>query len=339
MQNLKPKISITVLSYNGGKRIIPTLESCKLQIYKDKELIISDDASSDGITPKIIEDWLSENEYFFKRVVFLKNQANTGIVTNSRSAAILATGDVIFPIGQGDLIYGPETTERISDEIERQRSYGLKDPYLWLGHFKSFTMKHGTKINFYRHCSTKNDLDLIEKYPEKALEKMIHRNFIGGPSFIHNSQYFADDIFPLPETINNINDYSCTLWNIINKHRIGIIRQFIRWYEIGIGICSRPNNKMNEDQKAMITWLKTLYPDFGVRKQEYEVNCKNHWQRMTRHPLIFTNDVLKYIVRKSTEALPFEQKWMTDVAKESSPPFEEKIFSPQYYPDEYNGIF
>ena len=325
---------MTVLSYNGGKRIIPTLESCKLQTHKDKELIISDDASPDGITPKIIEDWLSENEHFFKKVVFIKNQVNTGIAKNSRNAAIHATGVIIFPIGQGDLIYGPETIERISHEIEKQRLEGLREPYLWLGHFQSFVMKNGTKANHHFPMSTKKDFDLIEGYPDKFLRKMLRKNFIGAPSFIYNAKYFDDDIFPLPEIIRHIDDYPCTLWNLINKHRIGIIRQFIRWYEFGIGMSRNPDSKYKKEKETIFQWLDNLFPDIEIKKrQDYKFNCKNHWQRMTRHPLIFTSDALEYIAWEFTEALSLTQRWPVKVEKESSLPFDEKIFSSQYYPE------
>ena len=338
---MKPKISMVVISYNGGKRLIPTLESHKLQTYKDKELIIADDASPDGITHKIIEDWLSENERYFKRVVFTKNQLNVGGVKNFRNATIQTTGDVIFVTEQGDLIYGSETIECISNEVEKQRLDGLKDPYIWLGHFKSFTMKNGTKTNYYFPFSTKNDFDLIKKYPDKALKKILKGNFICGASLIFSSRYFDENIYSHPETIVNLGDYPCLLWNLINKHRIGIIRQFIHWYEFGIGISSRQNSKMNKDVEAMILWIKTLSPDIGkkfedmrIKEKEYTVTCKNRWQRMTRHPFIFTSNVLKYVVEKI-----YAQIWTKKVENESSSPFEEKMFSSQYYPDKPGGIF
>ena len=353
MKNSKPKISMVIMSYNGGKRLIPTLESHKLQTYKDKELIISDDASPDGITPKIIEDWLSENEHFFKRVIFIKNEVNVGAVNNFRNAVSHATGDVIFQTEQGDVIYGPETIELISNEIEKQRLNGLRDPYIWLGHFKSFLVKNGVKKEVVFQVSAKRDFDLIEKYPDKALGKMLRANFIGGASLIFSSSYFDGDVFPHPETIKNLGDYPCLLWNLIYKKRIGIIRQFIRWYEFGAGISSRPNEKMNSDVEAMILWLETLssglekrYKDIAVIKKEYGLNCKTHWQRMARHPFIFTGNALKYlmrrfkyIVRRFGEALHHKQRWIIEAEKESSPSFEEEKFSFQYYPDKPDGIF
>ena len=334
MKSFKPKISMVVKSYNGGERLIPTLESCKLQTYQDKELIISDDASPDGITPKIIEDWLSENEHYFKRVVFIKNEVNVGAVKNTRNAVMQTTGDVVFSTTQGDLIYGSETIERISKEIEKQRLDGLKDPYIWLGHFKSFVMKSGTKTKFYYPVSTKSDFDLIEKYPDKALEKMKIANFICGVSLIFNSKYYDDNIYPLPKTMKNLGDYPCLLWNLINKHRIGIIRQFIHWYEYGVGVSSRPNPKLIADMDEMAIWLSKIDPSIGTAQGK-----KTHWQRIIREIIRPFKQAHKHIHRQIWANKIWAKIWAKKVEKESSPSFEEKMFLPQYYPDKPDGIF
>ena len=331
---MKPQISMIILSYNGGERLIPTLESHKLQTYKNKELIISDDASPDGITPKIIENWLSKNERYFKRVVFMKNEVNAGAVKNWYNASTKATGDVIFTTEQGDLIYGPETIERISNEIGKQRLGGLKDPYVWLGHFKSFLMKNGFKKGaFLPKGPTKKHFDLVEKYPEKVLKEAMKSWFIMGPSLIHNSNYFDNDVFPHPASIRYMGDTPCFLWNLINKHRIGIIRQFIRWYESGVGISSRPSPKMRADMDEIAIWLSKINPGIGM---EYKIaqGKKPNWQRIIREIIRPFKQVHKYIHRQIWTKI-----WTKKIEKESSLSFEEKMFSSQYYPDKPDGIF
>ena len=217
-------------------------------------------------------------------MLFIKNAVNLGAVKNWHNASAKATGDVVFLTEQGDLMYGPETIERISNEIEKQRLDGLKDPYVWLAHFKSFKMKNGTKSNYYFPVSTKNDFDLIENYPKKALEKMIQANFICGSSLIFNSKYFDKDIYPHHESIKNLGDYPCLLWNLINRNRIGTIRQFIHWYEYGVGVSSRPNDKLNKDIYAMFQWLETLYPDIVT---EYTNNLWNLTQFCNRFKKVY----------------------------------------------------
>lgn len=344
---MKPKISLLVLSYNGGRRVIPTLESCKLQTYKN-ELIISDDASTDnGETVRIIEDWLSENEVHFERVEFIKNSVNKGIVRNFRDAALRATGEVIFGQGQRDLIYGPETIERVADEIERQRLSGLADPYIWLGHFRSFSFVNGNKINKkFWQCSQPEHFELIEKSPDKALKKLMAGNFIGGPSAIYNVNYFGEGVFPIPENIKFIEDYPSFVWMLVNKNRFGFIREFIHWYENGVGICHKPNPKMVSDWVSIGEWLMEIEPSIATEyakriafNQEYRVRCKTRWQRMTRHPIIFSKNVARFIWNKFIELSDIKDRWIPKVAESSSPSFGDELFAPENYPPKPEGIF
>jgi len=340
---MKPKISMIVIAYNGGERLIPTLESHKLQTYPNKELIIGDDASPDGRTQKIIEDWLSENEHFFERVVFIKNQVNAGAVKNFYTAATQATGDVIFQTEQGDLIYGSETIARISDEIEKQRLDGLKDPYIWLGYTRAFSMKNARKTNVYYPYSTKSDLDLIEKKPEVALRNVMYGNFIGGTSLIFSSKYFDKNVYPHPTSIKNLGDYPCLLWNLINKHRIGTIRQFIHWYEFGVGISSVSNNKMQKDCEAVFPWLVTLSDNGGnlskemLKRMSDYIDCKNTYQHMLKYPSIFIDKAQRHLVRKF-RAVFYGWVLNKNIGRVSSPSFEEDMFPPQYYPHKSDGV-
>ena len=52
-QDIKPLVSIIVITYNSAKFVLETLESAKAQTYQNIELIISDDCSSDNT----IEIW------------------------------------------------------------------------------------------------------------------------------------------------------------------------------------------------------------------------------------------------------------------------------------------
>ncbi len=50
-------VSIVVITYNSAKFILETLESSKAQTYKNIELIISDDCSTDN-TVEICQQWI-----------------------------------------------------------------------------------------------------------------------------------------------------------------------------------------------------------------------------------------------------------------------------------------
>lgn len=97
----EPLVSVTVCSYNSSKTVIETLESIKLQTYKDIELIISDDDSMDD-SVKICEKWVDENKGRFQRVRIITHSPNTGTSANLNRALSEAKGEWIKTIAADD---------------------------------------------------------------------------------------------------------------------------------------------------------------------------------------------------------------------------------------------
>lgn len=240
------KITALVQSYCGETRIIPTLESCKLQDYPYKDLVVADDASDDGKTISIIENWLKNNIEYFESVTFIKNSENLGIVKNYRNAALNAKGEIILPLGQGDTYYSPQTFSLVAKEVERQRKSGLQDPLVWLGYYKSYEFNpewqevndHLQSYPFY--------MEMLKGPTEEALELLLQRNYIGAPSFVYHARYFQDGTFPIPETIKDLEDYGMSVWMLATGNPFGYLPLFVRWYEKGTGLSSSRNNRLVE---------------------------------------------------------------------------------------------
>lgn len=55
MSSTNPLVSVVVITYNSSKYIVETLNSVKKQTYKNIELIITDDCSTDN-TVSVIKD-------------------------------------------------------------------------------------------------------------------------------------------------------------------------------------------------------------------------------------------------------------------------------------------
>ena len=73
-----PLVSVVVITYNSSNYLLDTLESFKAQTYKNIELVITDDHSSDD-TIAISEKWLIANGSFFYSTKLVKAEKNTGI--------------------------------------------------------------------------------------------------------------------------------------------------------------------------------------------------------------------------------------------------------------------
>ena len=100
-------VSVPVATYNSVDFIIETLESIYNQTYKEIELLISDDFSTDGTIEKV-DEWIKQERVIkrFVRIEFIKVPANTGISANcnrfikacqSEWICMVAGDDILLP--------------------------------------------------------------------------------------------------------------------------------------------------------------------------------------------------------------------------------------------------
>jgi glycosyltransferase involved in cell wall biosynthesis len=102
-----PTVSVLVTTYNHANFVRECLDSLLSQTFRDFEVIITDDASSDGTADRIAA-WLSEHALPAR---FLRNETNRGLCANRNTALALARGRFICSLS-GDDAYEPERLER-----------------------------------------------------------------------------------------------------------------------------------------------------------------------------------------------------------------------------------
>lgn len=98
-----PLVSIIVVSYQSERYILDVLESVKRQTYKNIELIITDDGSTD-MTVDISKSWLSQNKHRFIKTQLLTVKSNTGIPANCNRGLSAISGKWIKFIGADDIL-------------------------------------------------------------------------------------------------------------------------------------------------------------------------------------------------------------------------------------------
>ena len=143
-------VSIIMPSYNTASFISKTIESVLNQTYKNWELLIVDDCSTDD-TDEIV------SKYNDKRIVYLKNEKNSGAAISRNRALRNAKGKWIAFLDSDDLWH--------PTKLEKQIKFMKKN-----GHFFSYTSyeeidendvvngvkvtgpKKITKMGMYRYC-------------------------------------------------------------------------------------------------------------------------------------------------------------------------------------------
>jgi len=96
-------VSIIAMTYNSSNYVLETLESAKRQSYRNIELIITDDSSTDD-TVEICREWIGRNEVFFKNVILIESDKNKGIPGNCNKGLKVSTGKWVKLIAGDDIL-------------------------------------------------------------------------------------------------------------------------------------------------------------------------------------------------------------------------------------------
>jgi glycosyltransferase involved in cell wall biosynthesis len=107
-------VSICVPAYNVGRYISHTLESLINQSYRRIEIIVSDNASTDG-TAEIVESYARLDS----RIKYRRNQENIGYVRNIEQVVGRSSGQIVA-VYHADDIYEPEIIERELAVLDRR---------------------------------------------------------------------------------------------------------------------------------------------------------------------------------------------------------------------------
>lgn len=99
----EPLVSIIVITYNSAKYVLETLESALAQTYRNIELIVSDDCSTDN-TVHLVSKWLRTQQGRFLRTVLLTSTSNTGVTLNCQRGVDAAHGRWIKFIAGDDIL-------------------------------------------------------------------------------------------------------------------------------------------------------------------------------------------------------------------------------------------
>lgn len=95
-----PSVSVLMPVYNTEVYVAEAIESILNQTYPHFELIIIDDASTDG-TAEILEQYKNQDD----RIIVLRNQANIGITNSLNKALSISKGNFIARMDADDVSY------------------------------------------------------------------------------------------------------------------------------------------------------------------------------------------------------------------------------------------
>ena len=123
-----PLVSVLLTTYNRENYVAESIESVLAQTWKEFELVIVDDASTDR-TVEIVQRYCVD-----PRVRFVRNEKNLGDYPNRNHAATLAHGEFIKYHDSDDVMY-PHCLELMVRPLidEPRADFAVTSASSWLG--------------------------------------------------------------------------------------------------------------------------------------------------------------------------------------------------------------
>lgn len=111
MSDFSPKVSVMIVTYNQVDLIGETIESVVSQDYENLEVVVADDASTDG-TQAVIAEYEKKYPGVVKPVF---NPVNLNVTGNSNAAFHACTGELVAVLGGDDIFLPGKLSAQVRD--------------------------------------------------------------------------------------------------------------------------------------------------------------------------------------------------------------------------------
>lgn len=243
-----PRVSILMPVYNAGQYLSTALDSILSQSFRDWELILINDGSTDDSESIIMQ-------YDDERIYYIKNTINLKLIKTLNKGIDYCGGQYIARMDADDICH----PDRLKQQVEFLDSH---PEYLMCGTSASVIDHNGKKTGKI-HNLTKNDYLQI--------------NLMFSPSFIHPSMLIRREVLQqnrYNENYKHVEDYE--LWCRIAKQgkvaNIDAELMEYRWHDSNISVV---HNKVQEELKDKI--IKDEIGRLGIITTEEEL----HYHKIT----------------------------------------------------------
>ena len=219
---IRPKISVLMCAFNTERFISKAIESALNQEFKDFELLIIDDASTDQ-TGSIVQKYL-----FDSRIKYFKNVTNLGLARNRNRGLNEARGEYIAILDSDDMWVDKTKLNKQVKFLEENSDCGV------IGTF-------GYKIN--------DNEKMIGKIKYETKDGEIRKRILMFHQFLHSSVVYRrsaiEEAGQFDENLAPAEDYDLIL-KIGTKHSLANLPIFAVNYQL-----HQSNTSSNERRKRV----------------------------------------------------------------------------------------
>jgi glycosyltransferase involved in cell wall biosynthesis len=211
----RPLFSVVLLLYNQARFVEEALASVRDQTWDPIELLVCDDASTDG-SADLAERWALENGARFARWKVLRQEKNRGILPNQLAGIRESRGEYVKTLAADDLLL-PEALEAAADFFGREPGFGLA-----CGGVQAFRVVEG-RMELGGKSPRRRNLPLFSLPAELQYRALATRRYsISAPSvFARRAAYERIDL--ASTGIRLYNDYPTWLSVTLEGFRFGLI--------------------------------------------------------------------------------------------------------------------
>ncbi|WP_417290006.1 glycosyltransferase family 2 protein [Corallibacter sp.] len=271
-----PLVSICIPTYNGGAFIEETLQSALNQTYKNIEIVITDDKSSDN-TLSICNAFAEKDS----RIKVYENTANLGLVGNWCESVEKASSKWVKFLFQDDLLE--------HDCVEKMINAALSSNVNFVICNREYIFEEGFDPKIKKQYAEKlpktelifNDpIVYTPKETAKRISPYIFNNCIGEPpTFLFNKDYYSREDYP--DTYFQLIDYIFILNKILVHNFTFVNEKLVRFRVHNDSESMRNTSKIENDKKA---FHKFIYIQFYEKLQIcYEILHNPLFKNVKKH--------------------------------------------------------
>lgn len=191
IDQMNSKISVIVPVYNPGKYFSHCVESLLMQTYKNLEIILIDDGSTDG--SETLCDQFAQKDH---RVISI-HQKNSGVSAARNKGLECCSGDYIHFMDSDDYLE-PDTYEKMIDCQAMQKCDVVVCEYYV--DYPGKSMQHRNDIELYRLCSGEEAAARLFSGFQFACNKLFSKKLITGYGSLPGIR-FREDIYRGEDTL------------------------------------------------------------------------------------------------------------------------------------------
>jgi glycosyltransferase involved in cell wall biosynthesis len=236
-------ISILIPAYNHQEYVEQTLDSILNDGFKDKEIVIINDGSTDD-TDKVIKNWIEKNQNQIE--ITYKSRENRGLTKTLNELLTLSSGEYLVAIASDDYLLNGGLEKRYNYLLSHPEKYAVFADCIVVDNDSKKT--HNSGLFELRHANKKHLLT------DSGIKKEFISNFaVPGPVLMVRRDFYTQ--FGGYNEEMYMEDFDLYL-KFASKNLIGFLDEKVSAYRLHDANMSSENNqkfvKLLEDSKKTL---------------------------------------------------------------------------------------